>query len=494
MVRTGYPLCLFNLCLLLRLDISLLLHLLVLLKLFPGAVKVVIAFRLALFLRAVLLVLVVLVFVQLVPDALDAFVVLFEALVLLLGIGRVVVSAVQERIETTGQTLERGLIEPHLGLTRFRTRREDLFRLEVGEQTRLLLLLGGTGGSGSGSSLALGGRCRRLCRLGRYQLRLDLLIGRVAFALGRQRRRIKVLLIVMVTLVRVLIVVAVETAELATLGHRPLATLFLDFVLGVPLELGLLVRFVQEVERLFETASLALRVGSVRVVLVFAFAFEIASDRALRDRIDRPSGHPVHLVLVAHLVIAAKVTALDTTTSLATFDLAEVKHLRVVDEVLSFETNIHRRHHVELHALDLARLFLVGTTTLAALLESLVAGETLELVRELFLLVDRLDLNVRVGCFNCFGLAAVKTKLQEMYIVSTRGVRVIGVRVDMVRTSSRISVRYLSNILKSFLPRTFKSSTQALISPVVNGFFSSLLGTCRFSLVKTRAIRPRVHE
>ena len=482
MVRTGYPFRLFNLCLLLRLNVSLLLHLLVLFKLFPSAVKIVIAFRVALFLCAVLLVLVILVFIQRIPDALDAFVVPFEALVLLLGIGRVVVSSVQERIEPTGQALESGLVEPHLGLTRFRTRREDLFRLEVGEQTRLLLLLGSGGGSGS---LGFGGRCRRLgrldrlCRLGRHQLRLDLLIGRVAFALGRLRCRIKVLLIVTVALVRVLVVVvAVEAAELATLGHRPLATLLLDLVLRVPLELGLLVRFVQEVERLFEPASFALRVGSVRVILVLTFAFEIASDCALRNRVDRSSRHPVHLVLVAHLVIATEFAALDTTASLAAFDLAEVKHLRVVDEVLSLETDIHRRHHVELHPLNLARLLLVGTTTLATLLESLVAGEALELVRKLFLLVDRLDLDVRIRGFDCLGLA-VETKLQKCTYVNYAGRRSDEMTRAEVRTSSRISVRYLSNILKSFLPRTFKSSTHALISPVVKGFFRSLLRACR---------------
>jgi hypothetical protein len=477
MVRTGYPLRLFNLCLLLRVNVGLLLHLLVLLKLFPSAVKVVIAFRVALLFCAVLLVLIILIFVQLIPDALDAFVVLFEALVLLLlGIGRVVVSAVQKRVEPTGQTLESGLVEPHLGLTRFRTRRENLFRLQVGEQTRLLLLLGSSGGSGS---LGFGGRCRRLGRLGRlgrHQLCLDLLIGRVAFTLGRLRRRIKVLLVVTVTLVRVfVVVVAVEAAELATLGHRPLATLLLDFVLGVPLELGLLVRFVQEVERLFESTSFALRVGSVRVVLVFAFALEVAANRALRNRVDRPSGHPVQLVLVAHLVIAAEVAALDTTASLAAFDLAEVKHLRVVDEVLPLETDIHRRHHVELHPLNFARLLLVGTTTLATLLESLVAGEAFELVRELLLLVDRLDLDVRVGCFYCLRLA-VEPKLQECTYVSYTP-RDESATTEVL-TSSRISVRYLSNILKSFLPRTFKSSTHALISPVVKGFFSSLLEAC----------------
>ena len=371
--RTGYPLGLLDLLLLLGVDVGLLLHGLVLLERRPGAVKVVVRLAARLVLARLLV-------------ALDPRRVAHVLVVLVrlaagrrLVVARRLVGAAEEALEPAWQALERRLVEPHGRLAALGARREDLALLERLEQAVGLVVLVKLDGRGRGPS-ALGRRRLDRLGLGRH---LVLVVGRVLVARGL-RRRVKVALGLLRLGVRVGVAAGPDALELAALLERALEALLLDLVLVVALELGLLERLVEQVEALLEAARLALVVRDVLVIVVVVGAVGDDLHRHLALVLDLVRARDVlavHVVVVVAqlgLAVAVEAAAAHAAALLAALDLAEVEHLHA-HAVLLLETNVHRRAHVELHALDLARLLLVDAAALAALFEGLVAGEAFEL-------------------------------------------------------------------------------------------------------------------
>lgn len=373
--RTGYPLRLGNLLLLLRINVRLVLHVFVLLERLTCACEVVVALLLVLLFSLVIARL-----LELIPNSPHALLVVVGHLFVLVRRRVLVVrpAAAEERLEpTAGQALERRLVEPHCRLPALRVGREDLVRLELGQEAGRL---GGLG-RGRGDACAL---LRRRCgdRGGLLRLGLVLAVGRVVVA-RRLGRRVKVLLrLGRVGARRALVVRVLDATELAALLHGALAPLLLDLVLVVALELGLLVRLVQQVERLLEPPRAPL---VVRHILVLGAVFlrgvsgdHLARAHALILRLLRLRRARVLLVARLALVVAREAAAAHAAALLAALDLAEVKHLGR-HAVLLLETDVHGRDHVELHALHLALLLLVDAAALTTLLHRLVVGKALEL-------------------------------------------------------------------------------------------------------------------